>query len=95
MLRLGLRALRVYDPETKAWGQVHSRARCVFCIMLTSAFHMMCSFLILRALTEIQDPILTIVPHNGSYIIRLDRSRIVSHGIPVVANLLKHIGVYR
>ena len=95
MLRLGLRALRVYDPETKVWGQVHSRARCVSLLFTFFINATTNSFLILRALSEAREPILTITPHNDSFVIRLDRSRIVSHGIPIVANLLKHIGIYR
>ncbi|KAJ3157175.1 hypothetical protein HDU89_002587 [Geranomyces variabilis] len=39
--------------------------------------------------------IVTVTPHGESFIISLDRSKILSHGVPAVATLLQKLNVYK
>ncbi|KAJ3148629.1 hypothetical protein HDU86_007383 [Geranomyces michiganensis] len=81
MARAGVLALEFWDPKSKKWGQAHMQAR----------------HALLKVFLEAGLVTITPAAHNGdsSFIIALDRAKIVTHGVPAVANLLQKLNVYK
>ena len=80
MARAGLMALEFFRPQTGTWGQAHMQAR--FCI--------------LRVMLEAGQDFVTITPdEEKGVIITLDRSKIMTVGLPAVEIFLKKIQVYK
>ncbi|KAJ3251645.1 hypothetical protein HDU77_005765 [Chytriomyces hyalinus] len=82
MARAGLASLEVYDPVNKRWGQAHSQAR--YGILRT----LMASGLVVIEEIKQEDG-------SDSLIVRVDRSKIQSHGVPAVNELLLKLQVYK
>ncbi|KAJ5058664.1 peptidase family M49-domain-containing protein [Bipolaris maydis] len=77
----GLRGLANFNVEQKKWGQAHSRAH----------------FAILKCLLTDSDGCVT-VEHNAqskSLIVRVDRSKIISHGKPALGRMLLQLHLFR
>ena len=77
----GLRALENYIEDDRRWGQAHSRAH----------------FAMFRALLAAGDDFLT-VRHDiltDTLTVRIDRSKVLTHGKPAIGKLLLHLHIYR
>ncbi|KAL2845378.1 peptidase family M49-domain-containing protein [Aspergillus pseudodeflectus] len=82
MARAGLVALEFWDPKTKKWGQAHMQAR----------------YSILRTFLDAGDDFvkLSYTKEDLSDLeIRLDRSKILSHGRPAVEKYLQKLHIYK
>ncbi|KAL4929597.1 dipeptidyl peptidase 3 [Aspergillus undulatus] len=82
MARAGLVALEFWDPKTEKWGQAHMQAR----------------YSILRTFLDAGDDFvkLAYTKENLSDLeIKLDRSKILSHGRPAVEKYLQKLHVYK
>ncbi|KAL4783221.1 peptidase family M49-domain-containing protein [Aspergillus varians] len=82
MARAGLIALEFWDPKTKKWGQAHMQAR----------------YSILRTFLDAGDDFvkLSYTKDDLSDLeIKLDRSKILSHGRPAVEKYLQKLHVYK
>ncbi|KAL9113509.1 MAG: hypothetical protein Q9187_007602 [Circinaria calcarea] len=77
----GLRALENYIEDDQTWGQAHSRAH----------------FAIFRTLLSAPDSFLTIhhSPLSQTLTLRIDRSKLLTHGKPALAALLLRLHIYR
>ncbi|PWY82924.1 dipeptidyl peptidase III [Aspergillus heteromorphus CBS 117.55] len=77
----GLRGLENYDPTTKKWGQAHSRAH----------------FSMLRHLLRDSDGLYTVLcdMENTKLTVKVDRSRVISHGKPSLGRMLLKLHIYR
>ena len=82
MARAGVVALEYWDPKSKKWGQAHMQAR----------------FSILRTFLDAGDGF-TRLDHQredlSDLTIRLDRTKILSHGRPAVEKYLQKLHVYK
>ncbi|KAL7897408.1 peptidase family M49 domain-containing protein [Trichoderma sp. TUCIM 5745] len=77
----GLRGLSNYNVQSNNWGQAHSRAH----------------FAILKCLLQNGDGVI-FVAHNKleqSLKVRVDRSKIRTHGKPALGNMLLHLHMFR
>ena len=77
----GLRALENYIEDDRRWGQAHSRAH----------------FAMFRALLAAGEDFLT-VRHDtltDTLTVRIDRSKVLTHGKPAIGKLLLRLHVYR
>ena len=83
MARAGVAALEFWDPKSRKWGQIHMQARFAILQTFLSAGPEFCR-LDYSDESDLSD--LTIF---------LDRSKILSHGRPVVNTLLQKLGVYK
>ncbi|KAJ6164294.1 dipeptidyl peptidase 3 [Penicillium chermesinum] len=82
MARAGLVALEFWDPKTQKWGQAHMQAR----------------YSILRTFLEAGDDFvkLSYTKEDLSDLeIKLDRSKILSHGRPAIEKYLQKLHVYK
>lgn len=83
MARAGVVALEYWDPKSKKWGQAHMQAR----------------FSILRTFLDAGDGFTRLEYRKeddlGDLTIRLDRSKILSHGRPAVERYLQKLHVYK
>ncbi|KAJ1557116.1 hypothetical protein HK096_008989 [Nowakowskiella sp. JEL0078] len=79
MARAGVLALEFFDPVSKKWGQAHMQAR----YGITQCF--------LRA----GNGLLKIEKTDDDLIISLDRSKILSVGVPAVGAFLQKLQVYK
>jgi dipeptidyl-peptidase-3 len=82
MARAGVVALEFWDPRSRKWGQAHMQAR----------------FSILRAFLDAGDDFIKLV-HSKEDLsdleIRLDRSKILTHGRPAVERYLQKLHIYK
>ncbi|KAL4767607.1 peptidase family M49-domain-containing protein [Aspergillus nidulans var. acristatus] len=82
MARAGLVALEFWDPKTKKWGQAHMQAR----------------YSILRTFLDAGDDFVKLAYTKedlSDLEIRLDRSKILSHGRPAVEKYLQKLHIYK
>ena len=87
MARAGIAALEFWDDKSKKWGQAHMQAR----------------FSILRCFLDAGDDFVKLeykegkggAIEKGSLSIRLDRSKILTHGRPAVEEYLQKLHVYK
>ncbi|KAL4899153.1 hypothetical protein BDW74DRAFT_184019 [Aspergillus multicolor] len=82
MARAGLVALEFWDPKTKKWGQAHMQAR----------------YSILRTFLDAGDDFVKLAYTKedlSDLEIKLDRSKILSHGRPAVEKYLQKLHVYK
>ncbi|KAL4963206.1 dipeptidyl-peptidase III [Aspergillus stella-maris] len=82
MARAGLVALEFWDPKTKKWGQAHMQAR----------------YSILRTFLDAGDDFVKLdytKDDLSDLDIKLDRSKILSHGRPAVEKYLQKLHVYK
>eukprot|EP00475_Leptophrys_vorax_P029599 TRINITY_DN4364_c0_g1_i1.p1 TRINITY_DN4364_c0_g1~~TRINITY_DN4364_c0_g1_i1.p1 ORF type:complete len:726 (+),score=242.40 TRINITY_DN4364_c0_g1_i1:110-2179(+) len=79
MARAGVLALEFYSPEQKKWRQAHMQAR----------------FGILRCMLAAGESFVTLDPTNSDPIVSLDRSKILSVGVPAVQKFLHSIQVLK
>ncbi|KAK9761668.1 hypothetical protein K7432_013265 [Basidiobolus ranarum] len=81
MVRAGLLGLEFYDPTAKKWGQAHMMAR----------------YAIMRVLLEAGQDFVKIEPNadNTDVVITLDRSKIMSVGMPAMHAFLQKLQVYK
>ncbi|KAJ6012884.1 hypothetical protein N7499_012515 [Penicillium canescens] len=82
MARAGLVALEFWDPKTQKWGQAHMQAR----------------YSILRTFLEAGDEFVKLSYSKedlSDLEIRLDRSKILTHGRPAVEKYLQKLHVYK
>jgi len=82
MARAGLVALEFWDPKTKKWGQAHMQAR----------------YSILQCFLSAGDSFVTIKstkPDYSDLIIRLDRTKIRSHGLKAVKKYLQELHIFK
>ena len=82
MARAGLVALEFWDPKTQKWGQAHMQAR----------------YSILRTFLEAGDNFVKLSYSKedlSDLEIRLDRSKILTHGRPAVEKYLQKLHVYK
>ncbi|RAK81447.1 dipeptidyl peptidase III [Aspergillus fijiensis CBS 313.89] len=77
----GLRGLENYDPDTKKWGQAHSRAH----------------YAIFRHLLRDTPALYTIAcdPERKSLTITLDRPRVLQEGKPSLGRMLLNLHIFR
>ncbi|KAI2899508.1 hypothetical protein CBS76997_2363 [Aspergillus niger] len=77
----GLRGLENYDPTTKIWGQAHSRAH----------------YAIFRHLLRDSGDLYTVTKdvEKNSLTVKVDRSRVISHGKPSLGRMLLKLHIYR
>ncbi|KAL2863061.1 dipeptidyl-peptidase III [Aspergillus lucknowensis] len=82
MARAGLVALEFWDPKTKKWGQAHMQAR----------------YSILRTFLDAGDDFVKLAYTKedlSDLEIKLDRSKILSHGRPAVEKYLQKLHIYK
>ncbi|KAA6411032.1 MAG: dipeptidyl-peptidase III [Lasallia pustulata] len=82
MARAGIVALEFWDPKSRKWGQAHMQAR----------------YSILRTFLNAGDDFTTLEYTQkdlSDLHIRLDRSKIISHGRPAVEQYLQKLHVYK
>ncbi|KAJ5931357.1 hypothetical protein N7516_005846 [Penicillium verrucosum] len=82
MARAGLVALEFWDPKTQKWGQAHMQAR----------------YSILRTFLDAGDDFVKLSYNKedlSDLEIRLDRSKILTHGRPAVEKYLQKLHVYK
>ncbi|AYV76626.1 MAG: hypothetical protein Terrestrivirus10_10 [Terrestrivirus sp.] len=79
MVRSGLKGLEVYNPTNKNWGQAHSYAR----------------YIILQVLLRAGDGLVELDKYDDNVIIKLDRTKINTIGVPAVRDFLNKIQVYK
>jgi len=87
MARAGVVALEVWDPKSKKWGQAHMQAR----------------FSILQTFLDAGDGFCVIDSERAGgggeelqdLAVRLDRSKILSHGRPAVEEYLRKLHIYK
>ncbi|PYH64693.1 dipeptidyl peptidase III [Aspergillus vadensis CBS 113365] len=77
----GLRGLENYDPTTEKWGQAHSRAH----------------YAMFRHLLRDSDGLYSITSNldKNSLTVKVDRSRVISHGKPSLGRMLLKLHIYR
>lgn len=82
MVRAGVAALEFWDPKSRRWGQAHMQAR----------------FSILRTFLDAGGNF-TVLDYQkddlSDLTIKLDRSKIISHGRPAVEKYLQKLGIYK
>lgn len=85
MARAGLLALQFYTPATGTWGQAHMQARYALLQVM------------LRAGGGLVDAVAagTVIEGDGGVHVRLDRSKILSVGVPAIASFLRQLQVYK
>ena len=82
MARAGLLALEYWDPTYRKWGQGHMQAR----------------FSILQSFLSAGSDFITLsstAPDHSDLVIKLDRTKIRSHGVPAVGKYLQKLHVYK
>lgn len=83
MARAGVAALEFWDPSSKKWGQPHMQAR----------------FSILRVFLDAGGDFCTLKYSNkdkpDDLTVRIDRSKIISHGRPAIEKYLQKLQVYK
>ncbi|KAJ3213753.1 hypothetical protein HDU67_002504 [Dinochytrium kinnereticum] len=79
MARMGFTALEFYDPSSKKWGQAHMQAR----------------FAIFNELLRCGVASISISADGDDAIIRVDRTKILSHGAPAMNEFLMKLHVYK
>ena len=82
MARAGVVALELWDPKSRKWGQIHMQAR----------------FAILRTFLDAGDGFVTLDYSRedlSDLTIKLDRSKILTHGRPAVERFLQKLHVYK
>ncbi|KAI9699009.1 MAG: hypothetical protein M1836_003198 [Candelina mexicana] len=82
MARAGIGALEFWDPKSRKWGQAHMQAR----------------YSILRTFLDAGDDFVKLAYTQddlSDLTIRLDRSKILSHGRPAVEKYLQKLHVYK
>jgi len=82
MARAGIAALEFWDPKSRKWGQAHMQARYSILKTFLSAGK---GFAALDYAKE----------DLSDLTIKLDRSKILSHGRPVVRQYLQKLGIYK
>jgi len=82
MARAGVAALEFWDPKSRKWGQAHMQARYSILQTFLSAGKEF------AALDYTKDDL-------SDLTIKLDRSKILSHGRPVVEKYLQKLGIYK
>ncbi|GKZ19007.1 bifunctional diacylglycerol diphosphate phosphatase/phosphatidate phosphatase [Aspergillus brasiliensis] len=77
----GLRGLENYDPTTNKWGQAHSRAH----------------YAIFRYLLRDSGGLYTVIKdvEKNNLTVKVDRSRVISHGKPSLGRMLLKLHIYR
>ncbi|OJI87134.1 hypothetical protein ASPTUDRAFT_54154 [Aspergillus tubingensis CBS 134.48] len=77
----GLRGLENYDPTTEKWGQAHSRAH----------------YAMFRHLLRDSDGLYSVTSNldKNSLTVKVDRSRVISHGKPSLGRMLLKLHIYR
>ena len=82
MARAGIVAMELWDPKSKKWGQIHMQAR----------------FGILRTFLAAGDDFCTLQytqPDLSDLTIKIDRSKILSHGRPAVEKVLQKLHIFK
>jgi len=82
MARAGVLAMESWDPKSDKWGQIHMQAR----------------FAILKTFLNVGDGFCALDYTKGDLsdlVIRLDRSKILTHGRPAVENFLQKLHIYK
>lgn len=82
MARAGIVALESWDPQTEKWGQVHMQARFSILKTFLDAGDGFCA-----VYTDQDDP--------DDLTVRIDRSKILTHGRPAVEAYLQKLHVYK
>lgn len=82
MARAGIAALEFWDPKSKKWGQAHMQARFSILQTFLSAGKEFAS------LDYTKDDL-------SDLTIRIERSKILSHGRPVVESYLQKLGIFK
>ncbi|KAH8148968.1 uncharacterized protein LAJ45_06943 [Morchella importuna] len=82
MARAGLLALEMWDPKTSKWGQPHMQARYSILQCFRSAGDGFVSFEHSR-------------PDKSDLVVKIDRTKILSHGVPAVSEYLTKLHVYK
>ena len=82
MARSGVVALEFWDPKTKKWGQAHMQARFSILRTFLDAGEDFCK------LDYTKDDL-------SDLSIKLDRTKILSHGRPAVENYLQKLQIYK
>ncbi|KAJ9630795.1 hypothetical protein H2203_001320 [Taxawa tesnikishii (nom. ined.)] len=82
MARAGVAALQFWDPASRKWGQAHMQARHAILKVFLSAGPEFCK------LDYTSDDL-------SDLSIKIDRTKIVSHGRPAVAEFLQKLQVYK
>lgn len=82
MARAGVAALQFWDPTARKWGQAHMQARHAILKVFLSAGKEFCSL----DYTE---------PDLSDLTVKIDRTKIISHGQPAVADFLQKLQVYK
>ncbi|GLB15002.1 hypothetical protein AtubIFM61612_004809 [Aspergillus tubingensis] len=77
----GLRGLENYEPTTEKWGQAHSRAH----------------YAMFRHLLRDSDGLYSVTSNldKNSLTVKVDRSRVISHGKPSLGRMLLKLHIYR
>ena len=79
MARAGVKALEFYTPEQKKWRQAHMQAR----------------FAIFNVLLNAGQGLLSVHSENDDVYVQLDRSKILSVGVPAIRDFLLKLNVYK
>ncbi|KAJ3126300.1 hypothetical protein HK098_007683 [Nowakowskiella sp. JEL0407] len=79
MARAGVASLQFYDPVSKKWGQAHMQAR----------------YGIMQCFLRAGQDFLKIEQIDDDLIIHLDRSKILSVGVPAVGEFLAKLQIYK
>lgn len=81
MIRAGIVAMEHYDPEKNMWMQAHSQAR----------------YVIYKVMEEAGECFVSVDYNDArdNFTLRVDRSKIVSVGIPALKKFLLKLGVYK
>lgn len=82
MARAGIAALEFWDPKSRKWGQMHMKAR----------------FAILQTFLSAGPSFISLDYSNddlSDLTIKLNRSQILTHGLPAVTDLLQKLHIYK
>lgn len=90
MARAGIASLEFWDPSSRKWGQAHMQARFSLLRTFLDAGGDFCS---LHPVDKHGAP--TTVPEAEDITVRIDRSKILSHGRPAVERYLQRIQIYK
>lgn len=95
MARAGLLALQFYTPATKTWGQAHMQARYALLQVMLRAGGGLVTLVGADGLTSEGVARGDAIEGQGGVHILLDRSKIMSVGVPAVGAWLKQLQVYK
>lgn len=81
MMKGGIASMAAYDPDSKEWKQAHSQAR----------------YAIYRVMLEAGEDFVRVIKNDAgdNFTVCVDRSKIISVGIPALKNFLLKLGVYK